>query len=229
MALSKSFNDLFITPEKKQNQNHDKFLYFKEILIRKTIHEFTKKTVSLRKKEKLLKKLKKKHIINDYKYDDKSLEIDTNDIVVKIEKLSEVFEKLKKDKYIETEERLGRCHGESLGISSMLKISNDVVTGYIFGTSDENKYLHTWVEYVKDEKEFVADYTKNFIINKDAYYYLYHCKPLNRISKKTLRDELTYINEKVKLSELSIKEYLVFNSEIMRDLSKNKEIIENER
>ena len=227
MSLSKSFNELFIIPEKRKNQKKDSCEYIRELKIRKVIHEFTKKTVSDRKKEKLLKKLEKKHIINSYKIDGKSLIIETEDKSIKIEKLTDCFEQLRDDNDIETEDRMGQCHIKSMVISRALDVDNEVVTGYIFGVSNENKYLHSWVEFKKKEEEFVADYTKNLLISKDAYYYLYHCKPLNRIKNKNLMKDLLYITKKAKLGDCSVKEYLVFSDEIMKDLSKNRDIIES--
>lgn len=229
MALSKSFEELFIKPEKRKNQEHNNFDYLKEIKIRKVIHEFTKKTVSDRKKEKLLKKLEKKHIINSFKIDEESLIIDTKEKSIKIKKLSDSFKELKDDKDIETEKRMGQCHIKSMEISNALDVENEVVTGYIFGTSNENKYLHSWVEFKKGEEELVADYTKNVLMSKDTYYYLYHCKPLNRIKNKNLIKDLAYVTKKAKLGECSIKEYLVFHDEIMIDLAKNKSIFEKKK
>lgn len=251
MSLSKNFKELFKVPDEKSEEWDDKLfelaekglineleqhintaneIFFDENRILTAISDFTKKTVSQKEKIRLLKSLKEDKLVKNFIINDSTLIIYTSDFEIRVGKLSDIIVELKQDSEIETDDREGKCHTKSIEISERLGIINDIVTGYIFGYSDKAKYLHSWVEFSEKGKEFVIDYTKNIMINKEAYYKLMHVIPLSRISDTNIKEDKKILFKHFsKLGQFNIKEYLVFRDEIMKGFEKNIELFEEER
>ena len=173
--------------------------------------------------------LKKEGIANKVQINNSNVIIETDEILIEFRKLSDAIIGLKGDTELETEKRSGKCHLKSLKVSKNLGISNNIVTGYIFGYSDKDKYFHSWVEYSHKGKEYVIDYTRNIIINKEAYYRLMNAIPLSRISNKTIEEDENILLNLPESDTITLKEYLVFRDEIMKNFERNKKIFEEER
>lgn len=100
----------------------------------------------------------------------------------------------------------------------------------IYGYSDKEKYLHTWVEgKLGYGFPVVIDYTMNALMNKDGYYFLQKPKILSRISGKDLEMDNKFIRKFAKTgATINDKEYLVFRDEIMRYFNRNKQLFDEE-
>ena len=247
MSNSKSFEDLFIKPDDESYEWYEQFynlaengeyekleehlnsakeLYLDEEQIYKAIFTFTLSTVTEEKKIRLLGQLKNIEWIQSVEASDTEIKITTNTGIIKVRTLTDVFPSLQEDPYIQTYERLGRCHEASLAISEGLgDIQNYIVTGYVFALSDKSKYVHSWIELVVNGEEVVIDYTLNAIMNKEGYYKIRHVKDISKISSCDVKNDKAILN---KIGNFDLKEYLIFRDEIMRDLEKNIEMFNGE-
>lgn len=144
----------------------------------------------------------------EYRYDDK---------VITFDKISDSDhirdEELRKE--LITKERHGNCHSRSMEIAPAIKDSK-IVTGYI--TIGDHKNLHTIVESQIDNKSMVFDWTKNLCITREQY------NELTKFVELSSIDTRDYIEDKELrmefLSNISIKAYLVFREELVRDIKK---------
>lgn len=153
--------------------------------------------------------------------------VETKKGVISAIKFSDFFPEIKKETpYIESEERYGKCFTFAYHICKNLSIENNLTTGYVYGYSDKSPFLHSWVETIINGEEYVIDGTLNAIINKEGYYRMMHAKPITKINKKTLEDDLKKYpiidNENIELVV-----YYVFRNEIIQNLEKNNEIFKN--
>lgn len=251
MFLSKSFKELYIVPDEKSEEWDNRLfelglqgniegldkhldavneLYFEERQIYTAINKFTLNTVPKEEKMRLFNMLKNEEFVDELEILGSNVMIKTKDAKIIASKLSGMIPTLcKEDEDIETERRKGNCHQKSMKISKSLGVTNDVVTGYIFGYSDKAKYLHSWVEFNFRGRDVVIDYTLNILMNKEGYYYMQHAIPISRISDKKIREDNETIRKFGKVGYFNLKEYLVFRDEIMHDFEKNKKVFEEER
>lgn len=201
--------------------NNAKQLYLEEYDIYDTIQHLTNKATDGTKREKLIEQLRSYSII-------KKVEEAGDTIMVRTPQCDIIFVKLTgllpglKEESLETWDRMGRCHTKSIEVSSRLEVfSNDVVTGYIYDISDKAKFLHSWLEFSKDKKEYVIDYTMNVVMNKEGYYYLRHADPITRINDVDIREDKKKGFSDIK--GLTDREYLVFRHEIAKELRQKEE------
>lgn len=212
-------------------------LYFKEYKISICINEFTNNTILKEDKQNLIETLKniKNYVKNAYyqKNDDfKSNEMVVETVMgtVKAITLSDVFPRLKMlYPDIENYARKGKCFEKSYEISLMLRVPNQLVTGYIYGYSDKSDYLHSWIETKLHGREVVIDFTMNAIINKDGYYLIKHAKPLNKILDKDVKSDLELYMSKCDGGDISLIQYLVFRDEMIKDFQSNGNLFQEER
>lgn len=248
MPLSKNYNELFIEPEKGSSnwinraielskkgdadalyevfQEANEF-YFQESNILHALSNFTK-DLPTKKRINSLKELSKNSNYS-VQIHESHVGIKSDSIKIDALKFSDVFEGIK-DIYPEivTEKRLGNCHMRSIELSILIEDSNKVVTGFIYGLSDKDKILHSWIETKINNTDVVIDFTMNIIINKDAYYRLKHVEALNAISDKDLINDDKFIHFFAKsVHSIDVKEYLLFRDEIIRDCKKNKQLFKN--
>ena len=93
---------------------------------------------------------------------------------------------------ITTNDRLHKCHTMSRKLAVELlqnNIPSFIATGVVNELSKKDKYLHSWVEMEKDGKDLVLDPTKNIIMRKENYYYLYQAEEVERIEAETLYND----------------------------------------
>lgn len=196
-------------------------LYLAEYHIYNTIQQLTNNDAIGDIRERLLKQLKACQIVKKIKtYKDGTIVIvtekDMPDIVVT--RLSDFIPDLKKDNNLGNWDRQGQCHTQSKEISLRLDFPNEVVTGYFHAMSDKARFLHSWVEFSKDGKDYVIDYTMNAVMNKKGYYFIRHVQELCRISDTDILSDIDLFSH---LRGLNIKEYMVFRHEMARELEKN--------
>lgn len=151
------------------------------------------------------------------------LEIQHRYTIYRVEKLTDIYPAFRfifKD--LETKERMGKCHQGAIDIARVLNRANvkcDVVTGFIYGLTDQSRFLHSWVE---TDGEMVYDFTLNACLNKNLYKKLQHYEELNRISGKDIEEDIQKLSSyKCTFSHIKIKEYLVYRDEFMSDMKKN--------
>lgn len=196
-------------------------IYLDENQITTAIEEFTRKGPQ-EEKDRLLDGLKSIDWINNVTVKNKVLHMDTQKGSIIVARINEAMNGYENDLRLLTSGRKGFCHTDSIKMCRQYEQDSNVVTGYIYGLSDKAKYLHSWVEFDIEGKLFVADYTMNALINKNAYYMLKHAEELSRVSNKQIKEDWKILG---KLAEKGItykeNEYLVFRDEIMKDLEKN--------
>ena len=95
------------------------------------------------------------------------------------------------------------------------------MTGYY--TTNLNKILHSVVEIVKDGKNYILDWTQNIWMPKDDYIKIYKFQILEKINSNDLEQDFKKLK---KLEFKSLKTYLVFRDEIIKDLEKNKHLFD---
>lgn len=128
--------------------------------------------------------------------------------------------------------RQSNCHDFSMTAAELFQYDfntpNNIVTGYPKYYVPENKYLHSWMELKIKGEDYVFDFTKNTIIDKESYYRLLHideqeiCSVIS--SEEITRDKRNF-GGLIKL--LDSKTYLTSRHEIIRDLDRNKHLLDN--
>ena len=91
-----------------------------------------------------------------------------------------------------------------------------IVTGYV--KKSYGKFLHSVIELEEEKGTYIIDYTKNLFMGKGQYYKLTNFEEIERISEQQFIEDLLQIEQ----FPISVKAYLTFRSEIIRDLEKNK-------
>lgn len=196
-------------------------IYLEESQINTAIETFTRKE-SPEEKDRLLNGLNKIDWVKSVKVENGVLQIDTEKESLVVALISEVMNGYQDDLRLLTSGRKGFCHTDSIKMCRQYEQDSNVVTGYIYGLSNKAKYLHSWVEFESNKKEFVADYTMNAVMNKKGYYMLKHAEVLSKVSNKQLKEDWKILGQLAKQGiTFKENEYLVFRDEIMRDLEKN--------
>ncbi len=195
------------------------------------ISEWTKAASLLHEKDKILENLKKlEGYVIDAKVQTNSelntpeLVIETIRGVIRVSQFSTLVPDVKQVfPFIEEDERFGKCYDFAYTICLCLaNLSNELVTGYIYGYCDKSKFLHSWVETTIKGKEYAIDGTINALVNKEGYYLMRYAEPITRINKLTLRrDAEIYMD---KLEKVPLEVYYVFRDEIIKDLEKNQDL-----
>lgn len=140
-------------------------------------------------------------------------------------KLSNLLENKEIKNELESNKRDHKCHIKAVELISSLIPKGFIVTGYI--KKSYGKFLHSVIEIERKNGAYIIDYTKNLVIAKEQYYKLTNFQEIERISEEQFFEDLLIIGQ---LTGLSLKEYLTFRSEMMRDLEKNKFLfIENKQ
>lgn len=182
--------------------------------------------------------------------------IETSEGPIRFKTASSLYDKLNKKPDDDTEKyflyikkrdiRLGRCHWLSVKGSKVLNkyfnLKNQVVTGYAYFNTEKSQYLHSWIEFEKNGKEYALDSTMNAIMNKEGYYLLEHIKEEEIISKidgKTIEKDMElyykilpfrpenyfYFSDEEERQDIhtaiDIKTYLTSRDELIKDLEKN--------
>ena len=203
-------------------------LYPEECQINSAIENFTRKGTK-EEREKLLYKLTDIKWVKSVKIENERIYIDTEQGPINVGLISNDMNGYENDLRLLTNGRKGFCHTDAIKMCRMYEKECFVVTGYIYGIADRAKYLHSWVEMNIGGIDFVADYTMNAYMNKDAYYFIKNAKELSRVSNKQIKEDWKILGQ---LSRSGItfmeNEYLVFRDEYMKDLKKNFKKLERE-
>lgn len=127
----------------------------------------------------------------------------------KASKLSDIFPVFKNIPQLETSERHGKCHMASIDLSINISNKNKVATGYFYTFGEGCKYLHSWIEFKMDGRDFVIDTTRNLLMPKKFYYYIRNITgPVYKISSETLQKEEDIFDYLISHNEWLSKLYL---------------------
>ena len=162
-----------------------------------------------------LNKAKKQRIISGYERKNKGYEITLADgTKLRFLTLVELIPDLSNDtkKRLQSNERYGHCHWDSIHLSKVLEIPNRVVSGYCTCQSKKMPYTHSWVEVDYQDREWVLDFTMNLAMNKDAYYKLYNPQNTVEIDSQTLKDDLDLMR-KTSMGQKDLRMYLFYPNE----------------
>lgn len=113
--------------------------------------------------------------------------------------------------------RYGCCFSHNMVLSRNIENSY-FVTGLV-EYEDGSSHLHSYVEY----DNYVLDFTKNLIIEKDVYYNLLRIKELQKIKSVDIDQMFNLLSENRILS--TVRYIATFGNEIIKDLEKNKELL----
>ena len=158
------------------------------------IDSFTLKDTSQKEIEKRIRRLREK-----YPFRLKNIEIreNGNQLVfklrgekdVKATKLSYLIPEIKERfPHIESPKRKGNCHWYSIHTATSYN-GISVVTGEIWLYGNKAKYLHSWIEQEEDGITLCSDATRNLVMRKEAYYRMFHVKPLEKIKAEQIRED----------------------------------------
>lgn len=175
------------------------------------------KTLLLKRKGININKIRYDKDKNNYEYVKSNGEVIVFDMISKnlIDPPKEVIKEL------ESSKRYGKCHMRS--VETCVSLEDSIVqTGTI--TLENMRYIHTVIES-KDKmgNPLIYDWTKNLIIGKNEYIELFNFKILSSINSDEIFKDIQDIEQ---LPFISIRTYLMFKYELLRDLSKNKFLFE---
>lgn len=115
-----------------------------------------------------------------------------------------------------TMNRYRKCMTYSIGIAYGMKENCKILTGYV--NLCDNKYLHSVIEYTKDNKSYILDGTRNIIMEKNDYFELTNFKVISEVDNFDMKNDIDVIYG----LNFDTKPYLVFRDEIMKDINKIK-------
>jgi len=194
-----------------------------------TINEFTKNKNECSQMEIFINNLlKNKNYINSVdiemnkEFNLPELVIQTVKGEVRALQFSSLCEGIKQTiPYIETNERKGRCFNTAFYISLALGLNNEIVTGHIYGYTDISRFLHSWVEFNYQGKDYVVDGTLNAMINKEGYYLIRKAEPITFIPYLTLREDVLKYSSINKM--LPLPDYYINRENVISDFDKEKQ------
>ena len=198
-------------------------------------------------KEEILEFIKTFPFVSDIKRANQFIQIETDKGIVECASISDMIRTSGKADGDDTQSkalemfarsiesvsnRQSNCHDFSMTASELFQYEfntpNNIVTGYAKYYVPENKYLHSWMEIKRDGKDYVLDFTKNTIIDKESYYRLLHIDEqeiCSVISSEEITADKRHFGGLIKL--LDSKTYLTSRHEIIRDLNRNKHLFDN--
>lgn len=101
--------------------------------------------------------------------------------------------------------------------------SYKIIIGNIQEETVNRNKLFAWMEFSKNNKEYVIDYVHNIIFDKESFYFFYKPNILNKIEKDNLLND-RLISILIDILNIRYDEYLIFNKEINKEVSKKKKL-----
>ena len=175
-----------------------------------------------------LTKLLKNIVMNNVHYNKKKKNHEyllDNGEIISFDLLSDHIIEAPKDliNELKTLNRKGNCHLKAVELCNSFE-NSIVQTGII--TIGKVQYLHSVIQF-KDENgnDIIIDYTRDLWIDKSEYIKLFNFEILSSIKSDDIFEDAKLLKE---LSPFSLKVYLTFRDELMKDINKNKFIFEQE-
>ena len=159
-----------------------------------------------------------------FKYKNKTYTYNDGEEEYTFSLLEDLFGDDETKRILHSPERYGSCHHASVGMCLNLPHKNSkILTGYI--NYSDCRILHSVYYYEEDGMEIIYDYTKNIMMRKDDYFRLTNFKLINEIEREKLIEDKNFICN----SNISVKAYMVFRDEMMRDIKKNEKVLQLEK
>lgn len=159
-----------------------------------------------------------------FKYKNKTYTYNDGEEEYTFSLLEDLFGDDETKRILHSPERYGSCHHASIGMCLNLPHKNSkILTGYI--NYSDCRILHSVYYYEEDGMEIIYDYTKNIMMRKDEYFRLTNFKLINEIEREKLIEDKNFICN----SNISVKAYMVFRDEMMRDIKKNEKVLQLEK
>ena len=159
-----------------------------------------------------------------FKYKNKTYTYNDGEEEYTFSLLEDLFGDDETKRILHSPERYGSCHHASVGMCLNLPHKNSkILTGYI--NYSDCRILHSVYYYEEDGMEIIYDYTKNIMMRKDEYFRLTNFKLINEIEREKLIEDKDFICN----SNISVKAYMVFRDEMMRDIKKNEKVLQLEK
>ena len=159
-----------------------------------------------------------------FKYKNKTYTYNDGEEEYTFSLLEDLFGDAETKRILHSPERYGSCHHASIGMCLNLPHKNSkILTGYI--NYSDCRILHSVYYYEEDGMEIIYDYTKNIMMRKDEYFRLTNFKLINEIEREKLIEDKNFICN----SNISVKAYMVFRDEMMRDIKKNEKVLQLEK
>lgn len=159
-----------------------------------------------------------------FKYKNKTYTYNDGEEEYTFSLLEDLFGDDETKRILHSPERYGSCHHASIGMCLNLPHKNSkILTGYI--NYSDCRILHSVYYYEEDGMEIIYDYTKNIMMKKDEYFRLTNFKLINEIEREKLIEDKNFICN----SNISVKAYMVFRDEMMRDIKKNEKVLQLEK
>ena len=173
--------------------------------------------------------LKKDTIFNRIKYKIKKHQDNSNTFYeckkVKFFILSNFLHQLKS--ILTSKRRLNQCFHLNAKICLMLDVKCYLVTALCQSPyyTNTKKYLHSFILIIlKNNKEYIIDGTSNTIIEKNTYFELFQPQIISCIDQKTLKQDLTLIEEYEQEGLIYKAEYYCFKDPIISSIKKRSKI-----
>jgi len=197
-------------------QNYNIFHYY---------NLFTGDKIKLTSKQRTkdLQKLVKNEIIKSFEVTDKNIVIEQqNGQRLNVAILSATLLKDEKFDEVKTCLRVGNCHLSVRELCWELPFKHTIVTGYVCLGREQEKTLHTWIEFNHNGKEKVIDYTMNAIMDKIDYYLLRHVQNIvSEIKNNEIKNNFTQESFKQLTSYFDMKFVLCNWNKFLDELKRN--------
>lgn len=170
-----------------------------------------------------LQRLLKSKIIKNFELSDKTINIEKNNgEKIAFALLSETILKDEKFEEIKTPQRMNKCHLSIKKLCWELPFEHFYVTGYECTGREQEPKLHTWVEFLNNGKEMIADYTMNVMMDKKDYYNLRHISKIcSKISSEEIKNHFTK-DEFEKLETYYDMKYVLTNwNKVAKEMNEN--------
>lgn len=167
-----------------------------------------------------LEKIKYNEEIKQYEY------VLDNEVIT-FNMISNIVNDKELQKELKSEKRFGKCHERSFGQAHNIDNAK-IVTGII--KTIDGKFLHTVIEFPGKKEPittYIMDWTQNIYMKKDDYIKLMEFYELSSFDAQEVFYDMELMN-KMNVSDISMKPYLAFRDEFIKDLEKNMHLLSEE-
>lgn len=121
-------------------------------------------------------------------------------------------------KELTSDERIHKCHEKSILLASIYP-NFRVITGYVY--LENQRMLHSVIEYDDNEETIILDWTKNLRMLKEDYIRLTNLRVIETIEGYDVKNDIT---GPIIQMGMDFKTYCAFRPEIVKELKKNNSI-----
>lgn len=110
--------------------------------------------------------------------------------------------------------RNNKCRVNSFKIANNFADESSVLTGFMYGYSNKNKYLHSVVKVNVDGKQGIIDSTINSLMSKELYDKITDFEVVTEIPSSTIKKDFDLVKGK----EIDYKNYFLNRDEYIEEL-----------